>query len=166
MKEITNPGTTKFVSPNAGLQYTFIVDEKTQEKGTLKFVNGICEVETKSPLCKAAIEKWKAQFIDDGKGGRVVKGDTLPVPFTPFDEFQASVVTTPIRIEIGKGEYFEVTPQEIRDWQYKASLWDASQGEKASKPPKVIKEKKAKKEKPGKKVKEVITDPPKEEVFS
>lgn len=137
MNEITNPNTVKFISPNAGLVYTFFVNEEKKEKGTLKFTplgngTGICELDSKDPVAKAAIAKWEAQW-ETKEGKKVIKGDNLPVPFTPFDEFQASIVRTPVRIELGAGKYFEITPEEIQAAVAKAEKFDALQAKKEKK---------------------------------
>ncbi len=123
MNEIKNPNKTTFVSPNAGLSYGF--ELANGEKSNLKFVDGVCEVDSNSEIAKLATARYEAQFVDDGKGGRVVSGKISPVPFTPLDQFEASIVRTPIKIEIGKGKYFEVTPEEIQEWHEKAKAFDA-----------------------------------------
>jgi hypothetical protein len=122
MNEITNPNKIKFVSENLGLQYSMEIGDT---KEMLKFTDGVCEVDKGSPEAKEAIARYNAQFEDDGKGGKRMKGDSPFIPFTPYDEFEASIVRTPIKVELGKGKYFEVTPQEIEEWREKAKAFDA-----------------------------------------
>lgn len=129
MKKVERPNEITFIAPqNPELIYDFNLNEigiedkdaqGQERKRRLIFKDHLCTHPKDSDLAQAAMKWYDQQFSRDDKGNIVTndKGQpvlkTRPVPYSPYDAFENTLATTPIRVPLPNGEVIEVAPAEL-----------------------------------------------------
>lgn len=81
----------------------------------LVFVEGRCQIdkEENKELYEAVKKLISEQYADEQK--KVLKAGKMKLPFVLFEDFEATLATTPQRVEMNDGKVYEATPDEIKE---------------------------------------------------